>query len=798
MNTILITTKKIHIFLMFLGMFFPLAIHAQYASEELDGNNIRTRYYADGTLFWDGNNAWFEAPKNSNQKSISAAALWIGGFDSKGILHTSAQTYRESGGDFWPGPLDSNANIDANTSSNYNKVWKITRLQVDSFLLGLSVPQVILDWPGNGDVAKGQLRNLAPYIDVDKNGIYEPMKGDYPDVKGDEMLWWVFNDNLAKHTETFGPALGIEIHASAWTYNCNTDVALKNAVFVNFEVFNRSALDYDSVYLGLWTDFDIGNYTNDFIGSNPDLKTIFAYNGTNEDPDTTVIAKSTTFHYKGYQNKLPVQALTFLKGIEDNQGKELNLSKFIYYNNSVSIAGNPKAANQFYYYLSGSWLDGKPLSTGGNGYNGNTATNLAFTGDLEDQNAWSEISANNTPGDRRGVASMGPFTFHKGESKSFTAAYSFHQANNGKTIESYRQMLQNVSNISRLYHQQALKPCTGISLCTSGDTCIWPGDANNDGVTTMSDIFNIGYGFGKSGNSRPFASNKWSGQPAQKWSLNFPDGTNFNHADANGDGIIDSADVLPLVLNIGMQHGKKSESSESLASDILLGVKIDTDSIFSGNVLTGTIQLGTEEHPAEDVFGAAFRLIYDTSILVPGTFKFELMDGMGSNSEVVIATADRKGTTEIGIVRVDGKGVTIKGPIIKWKYVVEGNVGGVRDTKISIDNAKIVNPKLQNIEVYTEDASVVVKQSTSISNPKVLNALINVYPNPFSDILNITAHNLKITQVKVINLQGQIIIEKEIKANELQLDASTLRSGIYFIEITTNEGRIVKKIIRSR
>ena len=37
-------------------------------------------------------------------------------------------------------------------------------------------------------------RNLAPFVDQKGDGIYDPTEGDYPDIEGDQAIWWVMND----------------------------------------------------------------------------------------------------------------------------------------------------------------------------------------------------------------------------------------------------------------------------------------------------------------------------------------------------------------------------------------------------------------------------------------------------------------------------------------------------------------------------------------------------------------------------------------------------------------------------
>ncbi|MCZ2443186.1 MAG: hypothetical protein LC101_05380 [Flavobacteriales bacterium] len=140
------------------------------------------------------------------------------------------------------------ADIDAATCAEYDKFFRIKRTEVDDFVAYLSdqasfpgyeIPNSIKNWPGNGDPAKGQTNNLAPFYDADGDGKYNPNAGDYPKYDmnpaasggsctdylfGDETLWWVFNDKGNIHTESGAEAIGLEIHAQAFAFNTTDDI----------------------------------------------------------------------------------------------------------------------------------------------------------------------------------------------------------------------------------------------------------------------------------------------------------------------------------------------------------------------------------------------------------------------------------------------------------------------------------------------------------------------------------------------------------------------------------------------
>nr|MBK9651947.1 hypothetical protein [Bacteroidota bacterium] len=75
------------------------------ANVDMDINNVRCRFLTGGDWWWQPNtsDAKYEVPINSGSHSIYAGALWIGGTDDNGNIKVAAQTYRQTGDDFWAG-----------------------------------------------------------------------------------------------------------------------------------------------------------------------------------------------------------------------------------------------------------------------------------------------------------------------------------------------------------------------------------------------------------------------------------------------------------------------------------------------------------------------------------------------------------------------------------------------------------------------------------------------------------------------------------------------------------------------
>ncbi|NND64251.1 MAG: T9SS type A sorting domain-containing protein [Flavobacteriaceae bacterium] len=74
---------------------------------------------------------------------------------------------------------------------------------------------------------------------------------------------------------------------------------------------------------------------------------------------------------------------------------------------------------------------------------------------------------------------------------------------------------------------------------------------------------------------------------------------------------------------------------------------------------------------------------------------------------------------------------------------------------------------------------------------------IQLFPNPVNTQLNIESSSATISKVNIYDIQGRKVNEHVFSGvMELQINTSGLRTSVYFIEIITAEGTLIKKIIK--
>jgi hypothetical protein len=339
--------------------------------DSIDINNIKAMALVHGDMWWRpgvspvaGQYGCF-FPKGDPKPISFAAAMWLSGYDDGGNLHVSAQTYRQDGNDYWPGPLDASGGLSYATSSDWARIWKVNRTEVTdhknrTFRNISNTPASILEWPGKGNVyARGKDgvpliigREMAPFIDKNGDGIYQPLKGDYPDFKGDQALWWVFSDNGPSHNQTGGDPLKVEVAVMAYAYKRNT--LIDNVVYYDYAITNRSTNNYHSVRWALWEDTYQRFLSDDFARFDSAKRlSIFFRNNASGGAGSPYLPDSNA------------NGVTLVHAPNDLGFAYAPVGAFVYYNNDPSIIGNPVVPGDYNGYMNARLKNGSHFQYSG-------------------------------------------------------------------------------------------------------------------------------------------------------------------------------------------------------------------------------------------------------------------------------------------------------------------------------------------------------------------------------------------------------------------------------------------------
>ncbi len=369
-----------------------------------DGNKIYADVANNG-LFLDyhvsGDSA-LEWPKGTGAHSIFQSALWMGA-TVNGSIRTIVGDYTQ---DMGPGPWG------GDPLAAVHRIYKVEKSMLASPLDFADFQE----WP----VDFG-----APWVDVDGDGVYTPLPGgtDHPEFLGDQVLWFVSNDGDPAYKLNFGTSpLNVEIQTTMFGFD-RPDV-FGDMVFLKQLIINKGSDDLVDTYMGLWSDPDLGNAGDDFVGCDVGLGLGYVWNDGADSVYDNLSVGTPAAGYDFFQGPMVDCDATEdctegakMFGTRHPGKKNLQMSSFAFYINGDATYTDPADETEGYFYLQGLRKDGSayPNEIAGDLYD----QRFCFYGDptVTHSNANPVDGNYAASADRRFLMSVGPFTMAAGDSQ---------------------------------------------------------------------------------------------------------------------------------------------------------------------------------------------------------------------------------------------------------------------------------------------------------------------------------------------------------------------------------------------
>ncbi len=434
----------------------------------LNINNMSLWFKRDGFSARNplNDNSGVTFPRSTDQVIFQDGLIW-GGLVQDGdpqVLRVGGQTY-EIG--TVPGAIVSKG-VAESPDDPLVRIYRIRRdyqtadLRLDaSELFGLGLSEVTdadvaavrgqyaLDWQ-EWPAAKG-----APFYDNDGDGVYSPSIDEPGVAGGDQVAWFVINDlDQGASTSLYGSKpIGLEVGVTMWGY-ARTD-ALGDVIFKKYTIVYEGTANtpddatIQDMYIAQWSDPDLGDFGDDFAGSDVGLSLGYVYNGQEDDS-----------HYVGFGLAPPAVGYDFLQGpivpvylldengdiaVDDNGNQLLDTTKEAFYNFGRRSGYENLPMTSFVYFAAGSaigdpelgeyvgteeWYNllrgfqPQPDITQPVPYtNAITGADTKFTLDGDPTRATGWIDGNPLPaGDRRIVLNTGPFVMALGDTQEVVVA----------------------------------------------------------------------------------------------------------------------------------------------------------------------------------------------------------------------------------------------------------------------------------------------------------------------------------------------------------------------------------------
>jgi hypothetical protein len=225
--------------------------------------------------------------------------------------------------------------------------------------------------------------------------------GTGPGVLGSQTLWTVYNDaDPTLHRAPVGLApLGVEVRQTVWAFK--EKGPRDNVVMMRWRIENKGVNTLDSVYVGIWSDTDVGGAHSSHFASDSVLAMVYSYPSP---PDTTFPSF--------YGDSIPAVGVRLLEGARATPGgPDLGATTINLY-----FEIEPNTPFGYGNLLRGLEMDGRPLIDPTTGLQ----TRYRFSGDPRTGTGWIDTLSFNLDG--RTLISSGPFTMAPGDTQQITAA----------------------------------------------------------------------------------------------------------------------------------------------------------------------------------------------------------------------------------------------------------------------------------------------------------------------------------------------------------------------------------------
>ncbi len=340
-----------------------------------------------------------------------------------------------------------------------------------------------------------------------------------------------------------------------------------------------------------------------------------------------------------------------------------------------------------------------------------------------------------------------------------------------------------------------------------------PGDATNNGIINNIDFLEIGLGYNFSGPNRGnLVGNDLSLTPqaVNPWPLSLPSGLNMAYADCDGNGKINFSDLNPIFVNYGAQRTDiEVKPDVFMPGTSGMDPKLRLTSINNNLIAPGenrliSIQLGTADLPAEDLYGLAFSLHFNEQIDV-SQVKLDLGQTSWANNDgdrIFFHKRTAPKRIDVGWTRTDRNNRSGFGEIGTLELVIIVDViDWASPMRIWTDSIRMID-KFGNISATAGDTLSIdmdpdgLSTSTNVASTMLPN--VSVSPNPLQNDAWVVSDHL-MERIRIFNLLGQPVLDMPVvRATQIRMNVPNLPNGAYFLQVDTDAGPTTTKIYISK
>lgn len=723
--------------------------------------------------------------------------------------------------EFAPGIIDRDSNEPIIDNPYFDQIWKVEIHEIVQFQNDFAngnittdiIPNSILQWPAKGNPYLPNTEidfDLAPFNDLDNNGMYDPLLGDYPialeewpNFTPSEFTFTVVVEETSD--VTFTPKLNVEVQQISYVINCK-ESPLSQGVNYRWKVTNLNDEAYEKLYLGVLDYPDMGCPYYNYTGTHLPTNSVYYYNNRSFDTDCNP------------SNKREI--------IECNISTSHQLNNTILgfpYNNDPYGSG---IYTNLLNHFKSIWGDGTPLTFGGDGYNpaSTDSVNYIFTDFPETNGGWGFDNATLT-GDQSSTMLSGydMESIDVGESKIFDFSKYIYISES----EDISQYFVDYESQIEIYKSKLQEAKSGIINCQSieldcTNNCVWPGDINRDGIVDDIDALYLTYArtiTNTQSISRNRIDNQWYPHQSQDWNTDIID-VNMKHADTDGNAMIDDLDFESID-----QNYKKINNNHISIDDIPVlhedpfGISIIPDKIdidfnnITEEFVIVDILLGNEVQSIENnIVGITFDIKMSESVNQQLLNQTAMLDNTfysaeyRNRNEIIISNGTLDPASTSFLVRVpDTDIITNGGKLSTFGFIIDStfttqNIDGRDTLSIDLYNLTAISDEGDIVDIGIREKIDIYLSNVSLASPlstiELSSSKLKVYPVPAKNSIYIETNEESNTANNLIiyNSSGTAVIQQKYDAKPINIEA--LQTGIYYIRLQSETDSQMTKFIK--
>lgn len=242
----------------------------------------------------------------------------------------------------------------------------------------------------------------------------------------------------------------------------------------------------------------------------------------------------------------------------------------------------------------------------------------------------------------------------------------------------------------------------------------------------------------------------------------------------------------------------------------------DKQNYYVNVVFTGTLTAGSHSITTPGLAGAVIKM--DTAFNRLSVYSCEVLPGcmavqqngslvMGGSFEVSITLGGKKynsyGESDIYMLSYDSAGNEL------WTLHSGGaNIDDLSCISLSADGGTLyISGTVQSGPAKFGTVSVpgnlsgsgflLTLEATKVSGLASVNtdnSILNVYPNPAHDMVNVRLNGIKNTTASIYDLQGKLLKTQYLQEGDHTISLSGIKSGLYLLNVTDDSGKHTMKL----